>query len=168
MAGNLNARATGLVSFLELITDGRAPDNLAGVVQGTVELGSFYRIAKRERLADISPNVSAPTGQAVMTFNALQPPNNEYWIVDHFDVTWFTQTTRVAGYCAMFPTVGTNPTALAVGQASNNGGNGTTVSLADRQFFLLPGWVLQGRTTENPGAATINGSASILVTRVRF
>lgn len=46
---NINARVPGLVSFLELITDGRAPDVLSGQVQGAVDLERYIAYAKAER-----------------------------------------------------------------------------------------------------------------------
>lgn len=165
---NINARVPGLVNFLDLFTDGRAPDTLSGVVQPVIDLERYYRIGKRERLVDIAPVVGIPAGLARLNFNTFQPGPNELWLVDHFSVEWGSVATRVAGYASVFPLSGPNPIDIALGQVGDNGGNGVAMAVASAPFIMPPGFVLRGLTTQNPAGATLTGSASILFTRVRL
>lgn len=165
---NVNARVPGLVSFLELFTDGRAPDTLAGIITPTVDIERYIRIGKRQRLTNIAPVVANPTGEARLTFENLAPGPNEFWIVDHFTADWDSVASRVAGYASMFPTQGVNPLDIMLGPIGDNGGSGTCSAFASQPFILPPGYVLRGRTTQNPGAASLNGAATVLYTPVRF
>jgi len=85
---NINARVPGLVSLFELITDGKAPDTLAGLVQGTIDYEKFVSYAKREYIQldfDVPTGVGdyrADTGPAT----GIAPAAREAWIVTDYSI----------------------------------------------------------------------------------
>lgn len=164
---NVNARVPGLVGFLDLITDGRAPDTLSGIIQAQVDLSPYIRLGKRERLANVSPTVGASGGLTRLTFDNFQPAPNEFWIVDHFTIQTDLVNAQIAAYPSMFPIVGANPLDIAVGPVVDNNGAGVVVS-SGRDFILPAGFVLRGATVENSTGAVFSGAGTILFTRVRI
>lgn len=164
---NVNARVPGLVGLLDLITDGRAPDTLSGIIQPQIDLSPFFLFGKRQRRVDIAPTVGLPTGLARLTF-ALAPAAGEIWLVEHFSIQFDSQASRFAGYASMFPTAGANPLDIQLGAVGDNGGAGAAVAIADRPFILAPGFTLRGIVTQNPAAATMNGAATVIYTPVRL
>lgn len=134
---NINARVPGLVSFLELITDGRAPDVLSGQVQAQIDLSRYVALGKTERWRfdfDVPTGVGDYRADLAPSGFTTAVPNAEAWVVTQYSVRIVAPAGRLLTFVptiwkpAIGSTTGVQPWVVGAPVSSlqiNVGGSGT-------------------------------------------
>lgn len=170
---NSNALARGLPSYLDLVTQGRGPGDLSGLIQGTVELDKFYSLQKRERIVTTATPAGGANGPWSFFANGGLVPNNEAWLLFHYSLR---------GVVALGTSVGIAPAvqlqqaagyeAYQIGDFTSYNGTLATAVVSGVAFpsgLMLPPGAILGGLTINLSAATafnLTGFADIVRIRV--
>lgn len=164
---NVNARQPGLVSFLDLFTDGRAPDLLGQQIQASIDITPFVQLGKREPL--FAQETTTLLGGVLIGIPApLRVPANEAWIVEQ----WSVQTGVVLGNTvALYASVFRNapfPGHRQLGETSTNNGSGLASSYSSAPFLARPGDILAAVFSSNPGGGLVDFFGFAEIVRIRL
>lgn len=171
--GNSNALARGLPAYLDLVTQGRGPGDLAGVMQGVVELDRWLSLQKRERITTTATAAGGANGPWSFFSTGGLVPNNEAWILFHYSIR---------GVIALGTSVGIAPAvqlqqaagyeAYQIGDFTSYNGTLATAVVSGCAFpsgLVMPPGAILGGLTINLSAATafnLTGFADIVRVRV--
>ena len=161
---NVNARQPGLVSFLDLFTDGRAPDILGQQIQAGIDITQFVNLAKRE------PVYTSEAGRIVLGglfINQLVVPPNEAWLV----LEWAIESSLAVNLIAVAPSIYRGapfPGHRTCGSMSTNNGSGYATCFMDRVQLLRPGDQLSGHFSSNPLGSVVDFFGFGEIVRIRL
>lgn len=162
MPSSIQARQPGLVSFLDLNTEGRGIQDIAAQLVSTVDLGEFVKLAKRVRVAQSGVAAGGAVGSFAFA-TSMTVPSAEAWWVHAYTITAVIPVGLTAQLCctAQMPVAGGNQ-AWMLGKAESNPVSALASVLACRSeggILLPPGTILGGITMAISGVAafTANG-----------
>jgi len=169
--GNLQARMPGLVSYLDLATEGRAPGDLAGIVQGYVDLERHLDLQKRERA--IVSGVAA--GGVVGAYAFLTVPPAEAWKIIAYTIQTSVLPIGLNVQIApvlQLPMGGGNQNFL-IGDPQTNRGLGFATEIAacwgeNLPFIAPPGTILGGLTQAISALTAFTASLTVDFVRLRL
>jgi len=170
--GNLNARMPGLVNYLDLITEGRAPGDISGQVQGQVDLSDFVLLGKRVRR--ISAAVAAGGAVGSFAFAAdFTVPANEAWMLVAYAVTFQVPAgigAVIAPAVQMQCGAGLQSFPLGAPFRSFQTVNTTSsfIHAENLPFLVPPGSIMGGITEELTGVTAFNATGLIDYVPIRL
>jgi len=176
--GNITAPVRGLVSLLELTTEGRVPDSIAGTVQGVINVEPFVQLGKRERLQFAATAAGTTNGPWAFSAGVVNGtvPQNEAWLL----LAYTVQALHGVGERYAFqPAVqmfvsgggGTSRQVFTLGQkqsVDNATLAGQLYAPASQVPLLLPpSSILGGVTSDLSAAFVINANGWADIVRIR-
>ena len=137
MTGIINRVPVGLLDLLDMKSRGQSPRELAGQVQGGIDLLPLYEIDLQRAAASVVVNVNAPGST-----HGIQVPNDEIWHVLLHSVNASPgagEAISVAPSYFSFLRLGGNFWTGAMGPPVSTGAVSTAASRADRDYWCGPG-----------------------------
>jgi len=159
---NLNARQPGLNSLLELITDGKVPEQLPGTIQATLDILPFLGLAKREPIYGAAEVINRGG-----IFTGITPdlvvPAQEAWLVLEWSIELGSpsvaqQRTHVTSVYRGAPFPGHRYSGLPYTSGNTNLASPIIEVAAARQN--APQWLRPGDALDGVILATTGGTIS--------
>lgn len=168
---NVNALPRGLVSYLDLVTQGSSPDTLVREIQGIVDLGPLFNLGKRQRSSSQAP--AGTVGD--WGIPTLTVPPNEAWLLLAYTVGGNVPIGINAAIapCVQMPfSAGPGTGRYQVGTPYRNTSSVSISPISAHMdvppFLLPPGTVLGGATLELSGATAFDCYGNADFVRIRL